>query len=540
MPTLPLYPDLDQLRHQAKDLLRAAQSGDTDSIFRVRAVSDTLTLAAAQLALAREYGFASWPGLKEEVEARTLELAEKADEFCQASINGNIRRAAHMLEETPTIGDYSFATAVVLGNADRVRAELQRDLTLATRPDPRTGWTALHAACSSRWHQLEPARADDLAAVARLLLDAGADPLGQTPRRARRGGGMRPLRCVIAVSNSGPSNRQVVELLLDRGAVPDDHDLYLAGFAHDRHQLLAALLTHQPQVSEIAEQALAAPISNRDTESARLLLRAGADPRRYRDDDGRPTPIVWAAVQAGCGSDFLELLLSHQADPDEPGSDERTPYQLATAAGRTEIAALLRRHGATDTATSIDRFLSACRRADRADAEQQFENDPGLLQRLTEDERAAIVRAAETGDADAVALMLDLGFPLDTRGDNGATPLHAAAYNGSAVAALLLLDRGADIEAHDTNWNSTPLDWAAVGSGEQPQNNPTADWLETVRALLEHGASTDEITLNPDEPKQPSTEVAALLRRQLEGERQAGWMRPRSSRIAPAWRAASP
>ena len=112
--------------------------------------------------------------------------------------------------------------------------------------------------------------------------------------------------------------------------------------------------------------------------------------------------------------------------------------------------------------------------------------------------------------------MLDLGFPLDTRGDNGATPLHAAAYNGSAETVRLLLDRGADIEAHDTNWNSTPLDWAAVGSGEQPRNNPAADWLETVRALIEHGASTDGITLNPDEPKQPSPEVAELLRANLD------------------------
>src|SRR5262249_16835841 len=69
----------------------------------------------------------------------------------------------------------------ILGDADRVRTELQQDATLATRPDTRTGWTALHAACSSRWHQIEPARADGLATVARLLLEPGADPTGPTP-----------------------------------------------------------------------------------------------------------------------------------------------------------------------------------------------------------------------------------------------------------------------------------------------------------------------------------------------------------------------
>src|SRR5271166_6138816 len=93
------------------------------------------------------------------------------------------------------------------------------------------------------------------------------------------------------------------------------------------------------------------------------------------------------------------------------------------------------------------------------------------------------------------------------------TALHAAAYSGSVPAVRLLLDRGADIEARDTNWNSTPIDWAAVGSGEQPADNPHPDWTAAAAALLEAGASTEEITLSPDDPKPPSPEVAALLRR---------------------------
>src|SRR5262245_7153448 len=129
MPSLPSNPDLDQLRRQAKDLLRTARAGDTAAIARIRAVSDTLTLAAAQLALAREYGFASWPRLKEEVDARTLGLAEQADEFIQASISGNTRQAARMLDQTPALAGCSFATAVVLGDADRVGADLQQDTT---------------------------------------------------------------------------------------------------------------------------------------------------------------------------------------------------------------------------------------------------------------------------------------------------------------------------------------------------------------------------------------------------------------------------
>jgi ankyrin repeat protein len=505
MPTLPAQPDLDQLRRQAKDLLRSANAGDPAAVDEIRRVSGELNLASAQLALARSYGFPSWPRLKEEVESRNLDLAEQVHAFCESSIGGRFSRAAGLLDANPAIAE-RFAAAVVLGDASRVADELRRNPGLATRRDPGSGWTPLHAACASRWHQLDPSRANGLLAVVQLLLAAGADPIA-TVR-----GQWSPLRCVIASANSGPTNLAVVEVLLDRGAVPGDHDLYLAGFAHDRHELLPLLLARVPNVRETAEQALSAPISNGDAEATRLLAEAGADLSRYRDDDGHRVPIVWAAVRAGCSSELLELLLSHHADPSSAGPDGYTPYRLAVAAGRTDLGELLRRYGADDRLTAADLFLSACRRGDRAAARRELDENPGLLAGLGDDERAALVRAAERGDTDAVTLMLDLGFALDTRDDNGATALHAAAYSGGATTVRALLERGADIHARDTNWNSTALDWAAVGSGEKPENDPSADWAETVRTLLDHGASTDGIALSPDDPKPPSPEVVALLR----------------------------
>ena len=112
--------------------------------------------------------------------------------------------------------------------------------------------------------------------------------------------------------------------------------------------------------------------------------------------------------------------------------------------------------------------------------------------------------------------MLELGFPPETRGDDGGAALHAAAYNGSTQTVRLLLERGADIEARDTTWNDTPLGWAAVGSGERPRTNKTANWTETVQTLVDHGASTDDITLEPDDPKPPSPEVAELLQAHID------------------------
>jgi len=57
---LPARPNLDHLRKQAKQLLQKMKLPDPDS-----------QLADAQHALAREYGFASWPRLKAHVEAET-------------------------------------------------------------------------------------------------------------------------------------------------------------------------------------------------------------------------------------------------------------------------------------------------------------------------------------------------------------------------------------------------------------------------------------------------------------------------------------
>jgi hypothetical protein len=78
MPELPFPPDLDQLRRQARELLRAAARGEPAALARIRAVSDRVTLSAAQLAVAREHGFWSWPALKATVEHdRSIDLGAK-------------------------------------------------------------------------------------------------------------------------------------------------------------------------------------------------------------------------------------------------------------------------------------------------------------------------------------------------------------------------------------------------------------------------------------------------------------------------------
>lgn len=53
MTQLPPRPDPDQLRRQAKDLLRSARSNDSASLSRLAGVPAGVTLSAAQFALAQ-------------------------------------------------------------------------------------------------------------------------------------------------------------------------------------------------------------------------------------------------------------------------------------------------------------------------------------------------------------------------------------------------------------------------------------------------------------------------------------------------------
>jgi ankyrin repeat protein len=520
---LPQRPSLDQLRRRAKELRDAARSGDAAALARIAARAPaarpgTVTLAAAQLAIAREHGYPSWPRLVAEVQARTAELGQRADEFLVASIRGWTGRAARMLARDPWLAGYDFRTAVVLGDAARVRAMLARDPGLATRPDARTGWTALHAACASRWHQLDPARAGGLTEVAGLLLDAGADPAVTAPPFARPdepGRQWSPLLCAVA----GAPNPGITRLLLDHGARPDDHVLYLAAFGSD-HECLRLVLPYAPDIT--ATTALSAPISTGDITGARLLLNAGADPNRRLDsgllgeshEGAPPVPPLSAAIEMEAGPELTGLLLQYGAAPDMPGPDGRTPYQQAVRTGQDQVADLLARHGASTALSPADEFLAACRRADRAAATAVLAATPDLAARLTAEDHRVLTDAAGHGHTEAVRLMLDLGFPPGTRSgeDDGATVLHLAAAAGSVSTVRLLLDRGADIEARDTTWDSTPLEWALVGSGMRLGHDPHPDWPATVRTLLDAGASTSGIVLSPDDPKPPSPEVAALLR----------------------------
>jgi ankyrin repeat protein len=471
MSVLPEHPDLDQARRQAKELLRAARGGEARALSRLAAVSAPLTLAGAQLALAREFGQPSWMALVREIEARNTSIPEKAIRFVRSSVNLQIGQAARMLHEDPALAESGFAAAVVLGDVARVQAELRRDPGAATRVHAGSGWSALHLACASRFH-LDPARAPGLAEVTRLLLDAGAEIDAQSAGRRC----WRPLECAVTSANSSANNEPIIRLLLNRGAPVRSETLLASLYAAGGSWCLELLCERAPREPTLFTDALAEAAGRADDDALAVLLAAGAD-------------------------------------PDAPGSDGPSARRQALRAGVGETVELFGRGGSDP----IDRLLEASLAGNGDTARQLLAADPGLLGRLERADLATLVNAAERGNTPAVALMLELGFPIDTRregiddADDGASALHAAAWAGAANTVALLLDRGADVRARDGRWHGRPLAWALVGSGESPDFASAPDWVASVARLLDAGAPTDEITLDPEEPKQPSPAVLELL-----------------------------
>jgi ankyrin repeat protein len=496
--SLPERADLGQLRRRAKELRDAARGGDPAAAERFSRhhpsfLPDAVSLAAAQLVIARELGFLSWPRLVAAIDADAASR-RAVQVFVAASVEGRLRQASDVLRADPAIGRRDLLAATVLGDALAVRELLAADPAAAVAIDGERGWPPLLYACYSRWHQIEPTRASGLADVVRLLLDAGASPNTNDGGRPRY---RSALKGSVEVNNPA-----VTQLLLGAGANPDPGQPINEAAAHRDHQCLRLLLGSGARVA--GTWALGAAVHNDDAVAISALLNAlqaeGLD-AADKATEALPDAAANASLRV------VVALLEAGAKPGASDDDGVSALRLAVRAGNDDIAAQLRALGASDDGTDVDRFVGACFNADRPAAQQLLADHPDLRDRLTDQDRAVIVEAAASRPAETVALMLDLGFSPHAR-SFGEQPLHSAAYQGNAAVVRLLLDAGAEVDARDAAFDGTPLAFATVGSGEQ--SGKPGDWIETVRLLVEAGAARQGVWISG---KPPSEEIADLLQR---------------------------
>jgi hypothetical protein len=115
---LPQHPNLEQLKRQAKDLLKDYRAGDPATLRLVEqhgsghmkpGPDSMFGLAAAQHVLAREYGFASWPKLKQHVE--TVLAAQKTLAAAPAMPDNREARRITRQQRTQALAERLIAAA---------------------------------------------------------------------------------------------------------------------------------------------------------------------------------------------------------------------------------------------------------------------------------------------------------------------------------------------------------------------------------------------------------------------------------------------
>jgi hypothetical protein len=489
---LPEFPNLDQLKKQAKSLLSSAHATDAHALSRFAALPafakgvepSELALHDAQSVIAREHGFASWNALREEVEARTLSFSDAVDAFVRAGSDGARDRATRLLALYPAIANATLQTELLLGDAAAVDKRLRDNPALAQQPGGPQGWEPLLYVCHTCLHKDQPARMDGLLAIARQLIALGANPNAkytwnwhpELPRTA--------LWAALITLQHVP----LATLLLESGANPTDG--VTPQIAAGSGNIEALELLHTFGLNPNGEPGGVPPLAymmmwSEDPRGIRWLLEHGADPNLAWGTDGEG-PLHIAARRWDLLT--VELLIKHGADPSQRRGDGYTPHTLAELHGNHAIAEFLLAHGATNELSPLEQFIAAAARGDRAGADAVLAAHPDVTQRLTPAHHLMLHRHAESGNAAVLDTMLERGFDPNVPDKDGVTALHRAAMGGHPAAAASLIKHGARLDALDGMFSASPLVWAVEGRGHA---QPGSDHVGVARVLIDAGSPVD-------------------------------------------------
>jgi ankyrin repeat protein len=353
---LPSNPDLKHLKYEAKDLLKAHRLRTPETAQRIRefhprfiSASDveifqsTFKLADAQLTIARERGFASWPRLKRRVESPTA--ADRLE-----------------LPQHERITDACFRQAVDLldaGNVEGLRAWLREHPAVAKQQVLFEGGNYFRNPSLLEFVAENPTRRNTLPAnivdIARVILEAGVtqealdETLGLVASSSvarERGVQVALIEVLCDYGADAASAMKVaavygefaaVDALLRRGAKLDLAMAAALGDVEDARRLLRA------SNGEERHWAMALGSQFGHVEIVRMLLDAGEDPNRYNPVGGHAhsTPLHQAAAAGDMA--MLRLLVERGARLDLRDTMwNATPLEWARHEGKSEAEEFLR------------------------------------------------------------------------------------------------------------------------------------------------------------------------------------------------------
>ena len=205
-------------------------------------------------------------------------------------------------------------------------------------------------------------------------------------------------------------------------------------------------------------------------DAVRFSLDHGADVDVGDDNGSTPLHVIsqYGNIKAA------RLLLEHGARVDAQDHHHSTPLHVASRCGNTEVAYLLLNHGANIIARN-----------------KQGQTPQHLL----------LAMESVGLDIGPIRSFLERDAAVDVVDYNHSTLLHKASYDGNVIAAQLLLERGANVNARNEE-GDTPLHRALV----QLVDGCEAYFFDTIQVLLEHGADVDAFDSNHSTPLHVASE----------------------------------
>jgi ankyrin repeat protein len=491
--------NLEFYKKQAKSLLKSAQAREDTALARIaRHANQNNELPAlhhAQLTIAREQGFPSWPKFQSFIKQSQLDFQGQVAAFIDAATS-DYRRAESLLAQHPQIAHAGFYVALVLGDHQHVAQAVTGSPALAKEKGGPQNCEPLLYVCVSRYAnpRNDQARAAALTETAGILLGHGANAdavvLADDPPHS-------PLSCLYGASGLN-NNLALTEVLLNAGANPNDNESLYHSTEHEDLACMRLLLARGARPA--ATNALKHMLDRDHFEGLRLLLAAGVDPNETNECG--ETALHWA-VWRGRSTPVIAALLDAGAGINAQRKDGRTAYSLAVLGDRTETIELLRSRGADTRLSPLDQFVQSCGQATPAELDRflatrpDFSGVPGSGRLLPD--------LAVSHSTQAVRALLAAGVPIDSRGEWGATALHWACWKGYADIVRLLLDQGATLTIEDEQFHATPSGW--FSHGVQNCEERQGDYPEVARLLIAAKAN-----FNPTDLPTGSAEVDAIFR----------------------------